>query len=272
MLFALNYSPEAVTLLRRAKLDVDLLKCPLMPGRIDLEGAGALRPVYVHFGLNAGDGGLEHPDWPLIEEIIERTGTPFVNVHLGATSGDAPTGGYGDRAGGIAERLMDDVAGVVERFGPGKVIVENVPYHGGSPDDAGQRVARPSVDPEIISRVVDETGCGLLLDTAHARITAHHLGMDEREYVSRLPVGNLRELHVSGVGRVGDGLKDHMPLGPDDWGMTGWVIDRIQDGRWKRPWTVAFEYGGIGSMFEWRSDAAVLAEQVPRLRELLKAE
>ena len=271
MLFALNYSPQAETLLRGTKLDVDLLKCPLMPGEVDLENVRALRPVYVHFGLNAGDGSLEQTDWSLVEEVLGRTGTPYVNVHLGATSGDAPTGGYGGRAGGIAGRLIEDVAGVVERFGSREVIVENVPYHGGAPDDAGQRVARPSVDPEVICGVIDETGCGFLLDTAHARITAHHLGMDEKEYVSRLPVGSLRELHVSGVRPVGKSLKDHMPLGPEDWGTTDWALDRILKGDWGRPWAVAFEYGGVGPLFEWRSDAAVLTEQAPRLRERLNA-
>ena len=35
---------------------------------------------------------------------------------------------------------------------------------------------RPSVEPEVITRVVEESGCGLLLDISHARIVANYLG------------------------------------------------------------------------------------------------
>ena len=35
------------------------------------------------------------------------------------------------------------------------------------------------------------------------------------------------------------------------------------------PWLVAFEYGGIGPNFEWRSESAVIAEQVPRMAALV---
>jgi hypothetical protein len=40
-------------------------------------------------------------------------------------------------------------------------------------------------------------------------------------------------------------------------------------GAWPAPSIVAFEYGGVGPVFEWRSDVDVLAEQLPRLRDVL---
>jgi len=49
------------------------------------------------------------------------------------------------------------------------------------------------------------------------------------------------------------------------------ALGRVRAGAWPAPETVAFEYGGVGPVFEWRTDRGVLAEQVPLLRELLAA-
>ena len=46
------------------------------------------------------------------------------------------------------------------------------------------------------------------------------------------------------------------------------VLDRIRWGDWAHPWVLACEYGGIGPMFEWRSDPAVIAADIPLLYAL----
>jgi hypothetical protein len=77
------------------------------------------------------------------------------------------------------------------------------------------------------------------------------------------------ELHVSGVERDEDGNpREHIPMSDDDWALVAWCLEQIPEGRWARPWVLAFEYGGIGPLMEWRSDERVLAEQVPRLAGL----
>jgi hypothetical protein len=104
------------------------------------------------------------------------------------------------------------------------------------------------------------------LDISHARITAHSLGLSDEEYLSQLPTVRIREMHIAGVHTLPGGeLQDHLAMLDDDWSLLAWVLARIRLKEWGQPWLLAFEYGGVGSVFAWRSDPLVIAEQVPRL-------
>lgn len=257
MKFAVNYSPQAAHLLASGAFDLDVFKCPDWPHLVD--EARRYRPVYVHFDLVAGEG-LKDVDWSAVDALLERTGTPYVNLHLaprGLSEDASPTP--------VADRLVEDVSEVAGRYGAHRVIVENVPYR------PGGKVPRAAVDPDVIGRVVRETGCGLLLDIAHARIAARSLGVDERAYIEALPVAHLRELHVTGLGHDGQRERDHMPLTEADWALAEWAVARVADGAFGRPWVLACEYGGVGPIFEWRSDPGVMAEQFPRLSALTRS-
>ena len=275
MKLAINYSPQAEALVAEGVIEFDLFKCPpawdpVVPAYApDLHArARAVRPIYLHFPLNAGDGSPRVTEWGRIEEAMARTGTPFVNAHLQALAHDFPDmpADTADpaRARRITDALVQDVRVVAARFGPERVIVENVVYQG-----AGGRTLFPCVDPAVISEVVSRTGCRLLLDTAHARLTAAALGLDVRDYIARLPVGALRELHVTGARPGAERGRDSMPMGAEDWALAEWAIGCISGGAWGRPWAVAFEYGGVGPIFERRSEADVIAEQLPRLAGLV---
>jgi uncharacterized protein (UPF0276 family) len=195
---------------------------------------------------------------------MAQTETPFANVHLQAASQDFPgmavTTNAPEDQERVAEALIQDVRLVTSRFGPERVIVENVPYRG---REDGRIAA--CVAPGVIRRVVEETGCGLLLDLAHARLTCLALGLDARDYIAQLPVAHLRELHVTGAQSDGQRLRDSMPLGAEDWALLAWALECIGNGGWPQPWALALEYGGVGPNLAWRSDAGVIAEQLPRL-------
>ncbi len=277
MKFAMNYSPQAERLLAEGAISLDLFKCPpawdpVVPAHAPdlLERARAARPIYLHFPLHAGRNTLAETDWEQIEAALAETETPYVNVHLQAQAADFPEmpvdSTLPEHKNRVTDILVRDVRIVTERFGPERVIVENVVYRGPQ-----GKCLYPCVDPEVISQVVYETGCGFLLDTAHARLTTAALGMDTREYLARLPVAYLRELHVVGVQSDGTRLRDSMAMGREDWDLIEWVFQRIQGGEWPAPWALAFEYGGVGPGLEWRSDAAVIAQQAPRLKQLCAA-
>ncbi len=277
MKLAINYSPEAEALAAWGAVDFDLFKCPPAWDPVVLEyapdlfaRAQAVRSVYLHFPLNAGDGSLRVTDWGRVGEAMAQTDTPFVNVHLLARTRDFPNIPADTTEPAHVRRVQDalvrDVSVAAARFGPERVIVENVVYGG-----AGGKVLLPCVDPAVISGVVRQTGCRLLLDTAHARLSAAALGLDVQEYVERLPVARLGELHVTGARPEGSRGRDSMPMGPEDWALAEWALGRILSGAWGRPWAVAFEYGGVGPIFAGRSEADVIAEQLPRLRGQLAA-
>jgi len=268
MELAINFSPQAAQLLADRKIRLDRFKCPDWPDMI--EEARALLPVYVHFPLDAGTISGRPADLDAVDRMARDTDTPFVNYHLVAYARDFPDvpADTVDEAVTeiVRERMIADVSHAVERFGADRVIVENIPYFG-----AGGLYVRASVDTAVIRDVVDATGCGFLLDVSHARIAAHYLGVEPRQYIADLPVECLRELHLTGVSPVNGKLADHMGLEPEDLVWTRWTLERIAVGDWARPSIVAFEYGGVGKPFAWRSDAAVIERDVNALNELLAA-
>jgi hypothetical protein len=95
--------------------------------------------------------------------------------------------------------------------------------------------------------------------------------MDPWRYIDSLPVHALQELHITGVHVIDGGLRDHLPFQDSDWEFLDGVVARVKAGAWPAPSIVAFEYGGVGPVFEWRSDEDVLAEQLPRMRRALAA-
>ncbi len=267
---AVNYSPQAAGLLGNGLLAFDRWKCSPWPELIS--GARGTRlPLYLHFDLQAGSGIGGEIDLDDVVALTADTATPYVNLHLAPRRTDYPgilaESGEPAHLEEILERTGRDIAPVSGRFGAERVIVENLPYRG--PNGARLRMG---AEARFIHRVCEEAGCGFLLDVAHARTAAHHMGVDEREYLSSLPVGRLRELHVSGVDRDENGRhREHMPLTEDDWRLLEWCLEEIREGRWARPWVVSLEYGGIGPLMEWRSEARVLAELVQRLVALVRA-
>jgi uncharacterized protein (UPF0276 family) len=270
MHLGVNYSPQAAALFRGGRVALDRWKCSDWPELI----AGARTtglPHYFHFALDAGPGDLDDADLRHVEVACAESATPYVNLHVAVRRADYPGIPPDSRVPADVEaalaRTARDVRAVAARFGPERVIVENLPYRG--PDGARLRLGQEA---DFLRRLCAETGCGFLLDVAHARTAARFLGLDERSYLASLPVDRLRELHVSGLLRGEDGgvRDEHMALDADDWALLGWCLDHIRWGRWARPWLLAMEYGGIGPRADWRSDPAVLAAQLPRLRALIR--
>jgi uncharacterized protein (UPF0276 family) len=253
----------------RGKIQVDRFKCMNWPDMI--AEASRLRPVAVHFNLKAGRGKLAGKDWDQARKFLEQTKTPYINLHLESRPEDFPgmpldTTDPGHQAQ-IAARMIDDLQVVIKEFGAQRVIGENVPYR-----SAAGKVLRPSVEPAVIQQVLAETGCGLLLDIAHARISAYYLGIDERSYMEALPVHRIREMHFTGVQTLNGHLQDHLAAIPADWQALDWVIENICSGKWPKPWMLAFEYGGIGEKFAWRSDPQVIEAQGQLLNNKLMRE
>jgi len=266
MKFAINYSPQAEELVNNGTIQVDVYKCPswdeLVPRVHQSHSA------YVHFGFIAGRNQLADVDLDWVEHWLETTDTLVINTHLAVcdedfVNGETPT------IDGVIERVVRDVEFFGKRFGNERVIVENIPY----PDPGWQDgLLKESVDPAVISQIVEQTGCGLLLDVAHAIRACEGLGETNiKGYLNALPVHNLRELHVVGILPEidEDGVRqDHFELLDSDWEMVEWSVEQIRDKKWNEPDVMAFEYGGVGPMFEYRSESSIIAEQVPRLYQL----
>ena len=295
---AINYSATVADLVDRGLVHVDRFKCPAWPDLIAslTTGAAGHVPCYVHFPLLVGTGiggpiSAETngpPDWDQIERLLEETHTPWVSAHMGPRPEDHPDLvrlAPDAQAATVAEALIRDLTPLVNRFGADRVVGENIFEFFGTH-------LRPAMLPDVLCRVVETTGCGFLLDLSHAQLAARNLDMDARAYIEALPVGHIREVHITGIQvfdafwverlrarevdpdyieRISGHYIDHLPMTDDDWTFLEWAFDRIRAGAWREPEIIAFEYGGVGPEFEALTMPEVLEAQVPRLYQMVHA-
>ena len=266
MKFAINYSVPAEQLLNEGTIQVDLFKCPswddLVPRVQQAYGA------YVHFGFKAGRGQLDNVDLDWVDNWLNITETRMINTHLAVCDSDFAKDEK-ITVEGVIERAIRDVEFFGERFGNDRVMIENIPY----PDPGwNDGLLKEAVDPTVISQIVEQSGCKLLLDVAHAIRSCEGTGItDIKGYLNAMPVHALRELHIVGLLPYRDehGVRhDHVEMLDDDWTMAEWSIAQIRDGKWHEPDVLAFEYGGVGGLFEKNCEPSVIAEQAPRLYRL----
>ena len=263
MLFSLNYSPEMAELIHEGLIHVDRIKCADWPDMIAT--AKPIAPVYVHFPLLAGQGLLPDDLLDSVAKMRDETDTPFINTHIAPRFQDCID--LTDKRS-VIDGIKANLDQLADRFGAENVMAENIPY----PEHNPGNKPFASADPEVITRAIEETGVGLLLDLGHARRTAEHLAIDPRRYINELPVSRLREVHVTGLGYNQNGERvDHLPMRDEDWDLLQWALDNIRDGRWLEPWSVSCEYGGIGQTFRWRSERDVIAREAPRMLEMIHA-
>ena len=69
-------------------------------------------------------------------------------------------------------------------------------------------------EPAFIRNILNETGCGMLLDFGHVVVSAKNLGYKNVEdYVKELPLEKVVEIHMSGAGKEGELAQDsHHPI------------------------------------------------------------
>jgi uncharacterized protein (UPF0276 family) len=260
MKLAVNYSPQAADLIRAGQIKFDLFKTPNWQSMV--ADASILLPVYVHFDLSVGDGRLESVDWGEVQAFLDETNTSLVNLHVVSTPDLDPCNQT--QVDDALDQIIREVLEVTKRFGQDKVITENVPL-----PEMGKKYLRPIVLPAFFHRLSAETGCGMLLDLAHAAITAQSLKTDPYNFFSEFPVRRLKEIHITGLGMHDGEIHDHLEMTDRDWQYFEWAISKIRLGEWHTPEIIAFEYGGTGSPFVWRSESRVLLDQVPRLHQII---
>lgn len=108
---------------------------------------------------------------------------------------------------------------------------------------------------EFLSRLVDETGCGLLLDVNNVYVSAVNHDFDPVEYIDNLPWENIVQFHLAGHTNLGDYCIDT---------HDGQVIDPV----WRLFQLAHQRTGGASTLLEW--DANI--PDFPTLhREVLKA-
>jgi hypothetical protein len=212
-------------------------------------------PFYFHGGDLINRVGLLPGAVRSILEYIRAAGSPWLSLHItffppGARALLVRTGlRIGNMNPGRAQRSFVRRVRELPRRAGVPVILENPDPVAGWPNG--------EIQPERISSILEETGCGLLLDVAHARLSAERLGVTAEDYLSRLPMDRVVQIHASGPRTRGGYLCDaHEPLQAADYELLEFAWRR------SKPQVVTLEYIR-------RKDA--LREQLARLRSMIDA-
>lgn len=294
MEFAVHYSRQLAKLIQTDQTAVQRFKCPAWQSVID--EALQIAPTYVHLPLMVGlpDGILldteqkKVADWARFESLLEQTQTPYVNVHMTPRQDSYPHIPVDTTDSAHIEFMTADILQGIERtvarWGKERVIIEN--------DNHGRGTAfHFAFQPDFIKRIVEETECGFLFDISHARLAANFMDIDAKEYINRLPLSSIREIHFTGIQYLigawidkaqEQGIderfieeyrgawQDHLPMTEDDYEFIAWCVKQLNSGAWATPWTMAYEVGGVGGFWEMVADEAQFLEQLPRLNTLLE--
>lgn len=262
MKLAVNYSSPLTRLIKENRIEIDLIKCPDWEGMIP--EAKPYGKITIHFDLDVGLGSTFKVNFDRLKWFKEQTETPHFNTHLVTPRNFNIRSSDDKRKIGVLWR--QEINLMTQNLDPSNVALEHFPYTKSTPH------IKYATDADVFSEVIMDTGCMFLLDLAHARITADTLNIDVKDYIESLPLDRLVEMHITGVQIHNGVLMDHFGLDQNDWEVLDWALGQIRSGKWRKPEIVAFEYGGIGEIFAWRTSVDVVKSQVPRLYEMVHKE
>lgn len=259
---AANYSAALAGLLAEEPGIVDAVKVSeFNPEYLqDYRLLRAAKPLILHGlaqGAMPGNPGFRAVfDPEILEAAIRETGPAYLSVHLEYWA----DGGQEQGREAYLSRLAEDLTLLRATTGL-PIHLENA--HAMRPEPGGLCLAAFVTDPGFITHALDATGSRFLLDLAHARITAWHLGVPLRSYLRDLPLHLVDEVHLVGVEEIAGEPRDKQAeMGGEDYALLSALLQETPVR------TVTLEYGGVGPLFAARSDRDALRRQLLRLREI----
>src|SRR5581483_584424 len=233
MIFGATLSTPLLSLANSSAIPVDYIK---VDGDVDfatLERALALRPVLLHdisnqFWLNYTDP-FDDAAMTRARAMLELARPPWFSTGIGASA--EPQGHttlYWRGAPASALQPRDICLANIIRNGKRlqdwlgiPLLLENYNYH---PTNAYEYIC----EPDTFTALIDAIGCGVLLDLAHAQISAFNLGWNTpREYLAALPLEKAHEIHINHpYNDEGKQMLDkHLPIQESDLELLQWTLE-----------------------------------------------
>lgn len=229
----MTISPVLLSLLTNSTPQVDYIK---VDGDLDLETlkrAVALRPVLLHdvsYGVWLNyQNPFDEVAMTKAREMLDLARPPWFSTGIGASA--EPQGHTTEYwRGAPASQLQTREVCLANIVRNGKhlqswldipLLLENYNYH---PTNAYEYVC----EPDTFSILIQAIGCGVLLDLAHAQISAFNMGWkDPREYLEALPLDKVREIHTNHPYNDNNKqmLDRHLPLQESDLDILRWTLD-----------------------------------------------
>ncbi len=200
--------------------------------------------------------GLQHKNAvDLTLERLQIAQSPWYSLHLGFSAEEVDF--YNDAMQAMSPlQTREDVLSLcidrvqqLSELLPIPFMIENLDYN---PTNAYEYVCEPG----FIRQVLVETDTWLLFDLAHARVTAHAMGIPVEEYIDQLPMERIRQIHLNSPGWKNGRLMDtHHALTEEDYQLFAKILKQCQ------PLAVTLEYN---------QDPEQTLVQISRLREIVQ--
>lgn len=182
-------------------------------------------PVVPHgLGLSIGAAGpLDSAYLARLKQISDLTGSPYCSDHLCMTRVpgidlDALTPLWFSES--VLRGTVERVNAVQDTLGK-PLVLENVTYLFEIP---GGRMSQP----EFFHRLVDATGCGILLDVTNVYTNSVNHGFDPVRFMAALPLDSVVQVHLAG-GLWQDGVlfdSHSRPVPEEVWRLLTWLCGK----------------------------------------------
>lgn len=191
-----------------------------------LDAVAARYPLSCHgVGLSLGNAdGLDATHLARLKKLFARVHPALISEHLawsgvgGAYLNDLLPLPYTEEA---LDVVAANVKAAQDSFGR-RILVENPSAYVAF---AGEMMS----EAEFLTRLVERTGCGLLLDLNNVYVSAANVGGDAATYLPALPAAAIGEIHLAGHTNVNDLLIDTHSTHISDavWALYADTIARI---------------------------------------------
>ena len=149
---------------------------------------------------------FEYCDIAKTKECYNLSKTPYISFHINCSKGNL------QNEFEALDVIKENVSRLRKEFNK-DIILENVPAFRSRKEEYNFYAK-----PEFISKVINETNSGFLFDISHARVAADVLNIPFDEYVKRLPMDKLVEIHLAGSMKDDKGLVDnHSKMNDEDY-------------------------------------------------------
>ncbi|PXF28881.1 hypothetical protein WH50_23665 [Pokkaliibacter plantistimulans] len=113
---------------------------------------------------------------------------------------------------------------------------------------------------EFLAALVERTGCKILLDVNNIYVNQVNLGIDARQFMRALPVGQVAEIHLAGFSTLEDCLVDShsQPVCAEVWLLYAEALQR---------------FGALPTLLEWDIDIpplTVLMQEADKAQQILQ--
>ncbi|GHO59239.1 DUF692 domain-containing protein [Ktedonobacter robiniae] len=160
-----------------------------------------------------------------IKRISDMTKAPYYSEHLCMTKTPGRYIGHLAPLWFSEDVLQHSIRRVqmLQEYLEKPLILENVTYMLEIPSS-------PMGQTEFFQRLVEATGCGILLDVTNVFINAANHGFDARKFIEQMPLSHLVQVHLAGGYQRGswyvDGHSELVP--PDIFHLFAYLVSRCQ--------------------------------------------